>query len=223
VEVFEEIYRKGFWGKGSGPGSCFNGLAPYHNFLHRLLRDKCCGTVVDLGCGYFEPYAKLDWGDWIYIGIDVVERCIKANSIFAGPKRKFRVGDWRTMRDLPAADMAICKDVLQHWCHHDVCKGLERLSKFRCCLITNSVVLGSRRVNGEIANGDVRPLDLLAKPYSLRASACQTYDVPTNPEFDRKRILIWEPNLNPLAWVAKKVPGTRTKKSKRSLDTHVCP
>jgi SAM-dependent methyltransferase len=202
MKIFEAIYQKGLWGKGSGPGSSVNGLAHYHDVLQKLLGDKRPGTVVDLGCGYFEPYAKLDWEDWYYVGIDIVERCIKANSLFSGPKRVFRIGDWSNMEDLPDADIAICKDVLQHWCHLDICRGLERLSRYPCCLITNSVILGSRPVNHDIPNGDVRPLDLLAKPYSLRVSACETYEVPANPEFDRKQTLLWEPQIKPLCLAA---------------------
>jgi SAM-dependent methyltransferase len=198
MNVFKAIYEGGGWGHGSGPGSAVEGLGPYHRYLQALLLEKRPKKVVDLGCGYFEPYRMLDWQDADYIGIDVVERCIEANLRYSHSKRVFMLADWCNMQDLPEGDLAICKDVLQHWCHADVCKGLAKLSKYRICLITNSVILGIRRVNGDIPNGYTRPLDLLAEPYSLRASSCETYDVIANTEFDRKQILLWEPRIHPL-------------------------
>jgi SAM-dependent methyltransferase len=197
MKVFETIYRNGGWGRGSGPGSAVEGLGPYHRYLQALLLEKRPKKIVDLGCGYFEPYARLDWQDADYVGIDLVEHCIKANKRYSAARRVFRLADWCNVDDLPDADLAICKDVLQHWCHADVCKGLARLSRYRICLITNSIVLGTLRVNGDIQNGDVRPLDLLLKPYSLLASACATYEVITNPQFDRKQMIVWEPRIHP--------------------------
>jgi hypothetical protein len=198
MKIFETIYRRGFWGNGSGPGSDLRGLGPYSTFLEKLLRDKKPKRVVDLGCGCFEPYAELDWLGCNYIGIDVTKHCISRNAIYSGPTRSFKVGDWCNMEELPEADIAICKDVLQHWSHADVCKGLLKLCKYPCCVITNSIKLGTRRLNGDIFTGDVRPLNLLAPPYLIRASICQTYNVVTNPVLDEKQIIVWEPRLHPL-------------------------
>src|SRR6185503_8651970 len=113
MNEFETIYESGGWGHGSGPGSAVEGLGPYHRYLQALLVEKRPKKVVDLGCGYFEPYSMIDWQDADYIGIDVVERCIKANLRYFETRRIFMLADWCNMEDLPEADLAICKDVLQ--------------------------------------------------------------------------------------------------------------
>jgi hypothetical protein len=153
--------------------------------------------VVDLGCGYFAPYAKTKWGACEYIGIDVVEKCIRRNLRYLTPKRTFLQRDWCEMEELPDADLAICKDVLQHWNHQDVCRGLERLSKYPFVLITNSIICGRRVVNGDIRTGGFRPLNVSLPPYSLRAKESKEYRVVTNVEMDRKLIFLWEPRKNP--------------------------
>jgi len=173
------------------------GLAAYLRFLQRLLRSRRPSRVVDLGCGYFSPYANMDWGDCEYIGIDVVEKCIRQNLCYATPKRAFLCRDWCEMEEWPEADLALCKDVLQHWSHHDVCRGLTRLSKYPLVLITNSIQCGGRMVNADIGPGGFRPLNVSLPPYSLHATETRTYRVGTNSEMDKKLIFLWEPRKNP--------------------------
>ena len=97
------------------------------------------------------------------------------------------------MKTLPKADLAICKDVLQHWSNLEVMKGLGILSKYRWVLLTNSIALGDRSTNGDIVTGDVRPLDLSKEPFSLCAAERHRYQVLTNAEFDLKEIFLWQP------------------------------
>jgi hypothetical protein len=163
-----------------------------------------------LGCGYFSPYANVDWGDCEYIGIDVAEECIRQNLQYLTPKRAFVQCDWCNMAELPEADLALCKDVLQHWNHHDVCRGLARLSKYPLVLITNSIVCGQREVNGEIGTGGFRPLNVSLPPYSLRAKESHVYRVGTNSEYDEKLIFLWEPPKNPARFEASALVGRPT-------------
>ena len=109
------------------------------------------------------------------------------------PNRTFLQGDWCNMEHLPDADLAICKDVLQHWCNADILKGLRRLAKYRWVLLTNSIILGTQSVNSDIVTGDVRPVDLSHEPFSLFATERHRYQVLANQEFDLKEIFLWEP------------------------------
>jgi SAM-dependent methyltransferase len=195
-QVFQKIYERNDWGPGSGPGSLPGGIDPYCRFLEGVLRTRRPARVVDLGCGYFSPYAHLDWGDCEYIGIDIVEKCTCQNAQYSTPKRAFLHCDWCSMAELPEADLALCKDVLQHWSHHDVCRGLARLAHYPVALITNSITCGGRMVNGEIRTGGFRPLNVTLPPYSLPAKESQVYRVGTNAEADEKLILLWEPRKN---------------------------
>ena len=178
------------------------GLEAYVGFLQGVLRTSRPSRVVDLGCGYFSPYANIDWGDCHYIGIDVVAKCIRQNLRYSTPKRAFLRRDWCHMPKLPEADLALCKDVLQHWNHRDVCRGLARLSKYPLVLITNSIMCGRRVVNAEIGTGGFRPLNVAEPPYCLRAKKSQVYRVKTNAELDKKLIFLWEPRTNPAPFEA---------------------
>jgi SAM-dependent methyltransferase len=182
------------------------GLDAYLRFLQQILRTCRPSRVVDLGCGYFSPYANLDWGDCQYIGIDVAAKCIRQNLPYSTPKRAFVHRDWCNMAKLPEADLALCKDVLQHWSHHDVCRGLVLLSKYPLVLITNSMVCGRGVVNADIGTGGFRPLNVAKPPYSLRAKKSQVYRVKTNAEMDKKLLFLWEPRKNPVQFES--VPGT---------------
>jgi SAM-dependent methyltransferase len=196
-QVFQTIYERNDWGLGSGPGSLPSGLEAYYRFLEHVLRTCRPSRVVDFGCGYFAPYANIDWGDCAYIGIDVVEKCAWQNLRYVTPKRAFLHCDWCDMAELPEADLALCKDVLQHWSHQDVCRGLARLSKYPFVLITNSIVCGGGVANSEIGTGGFRPLNVALPPYSLPAKESQTYRVGTNSEMDEKLILLWEARKHP--------------------------
>jgi SAM-dependent methyltransferase len=196
-ELFQEIYDRKEWGSGSGPGSHPQGLGPYYDFLEHVLQTRRPARVLDLGCGYFAPYAHLDWGNVHYTGIDVVANCVRNNAAYATSGRMFLRDDWSAIRSLPDADLAVCKDVLQHWSHNDVCKGLLRLSKYPIVLITNSIAYKDDSVNQDIKTGGFRPLNLLLPPYSIRASESKQYRLVTN-RGDQKLMLLWQPRRNPL-------------------------
>jgi SAM-dependent methyltransferase len=194
-DIFEKKYISK--GPGSDPGSMPEGLGPYHSFLSALLEDRRAKNIVDLGCGDFHPFAAFDWGAVSYTGIDVIGRCISANARYSNSSRQFIRADWLAMPNLPEGDLAICKDVLQHWSGADVHRGLVRLSKYPLVLIINSIVFAKRRANEPIRTGGFRPLNLLYEPYLLHASKAATYEVKTNVVPDTKLILLWEPRLNP--------------------------
>jgi hypothetical protein len=158
---------------------------------------------VDLGCGFYAPYNHVKWGNTEYIGIDVAGQCIKDNLRYSRANLSFKHDDWCNMANLPEADVAICKDVLQHWSHRDILKGLRRLTKYRWVILTNSFKCGDGVVNCDIDSGNFRPLDLLIEPYLLRASEFQIYEVLANPERDIKMIILWEPAICPLNFNAK--------------------
>lgn len=77
----------------------------------------------------FKPYAGINWLGGSYLGIDVAACCLRENERYAHAKRVFMRGDWCSMNTPPKADLAICKDVLQHWSHEDICEGLARLKQ----------------------------------------------------------------------------------------------
>ena len=190
-DAFSNIYDTNAWGPGSGPGSGVGLITPYLSILQRTLDEMKPRRVVDLGCGYFEPYKNLDWSSCgEYLGVDVVERCIKDNHKYENEKRQFVCADWLTDKSLHDGDLVICKDVLQHLPHSDVLSGLRMLANYRWALITNSIILGGEPPNTDIIAGGCRPLNLLLAPYNLRPSKYETWCAYANHVPDVK-LSLW--------------------------------
>ena len=68
---------------------------------------------MDAGCGDWSFSSTIDWGDASYLGVDIASDVIDAvRKKHEKGKITFRVGD--ITEELPAADLLISKDVLQH-------------------------------------------------------------------------------------------------------------
>src|SRR4051794_8719682 len=111
--AFTEIYRHDHWEAGSGIGSMVEHVRPYITFITDFMRTNDIRSVVDVGCGDWQFSSTMDWSGISYCGFDLVEPLIAANrERFARDNIRFELFDGAT--DLPPADLALCKDVMQH-------------------------------------------------------------------------------------------------------------
>ena len=184
-DVFERIYRNNEWGCGSGEGSFPEHTTRYAAFLERFVRERGVRSVLDVGCGDWQFSRSIDWGAASYVGMDVVASVIEANTReFARPASGargaivFRLYDGDPGK-LPAADLLIVKDVLQHWSNAAVMAFLPVVANYRYALITNCIS-PSRKLrvttgNRDIADGEMRHLDLRRPPFGLKARALFTF------------------------------------------------
>jgi hypothetical protein len=93
--------------------------------------------------------------------------------------------------DLPAADLLIAKDVLQHLPNRAILDFLPHLSKYKYGLITNCT--NPKRngpVNSDIPAGDFRYLDLRLPPFNLQAELIYSFDKEEEKITDRLKTLI---------------------------------
>ncbi len=200
-QPFEDIYAIGGWaGVGSGPGSLPHNAQPYVDFVVELLRERDIATVVDVGCG--------DWQMWPpdafqhvqrHKGFDIVPSVIHDNQRRAQSSQcEFYVAD-ATRDPLPAADLLLCKEVLQHLPNSDVLRFLANACQvYPLIVVCDDIWIGpsSRwrrgarqvlnrfvsppvRANQDIEPGGYRPLDYsaalfdglaLTRPWSTRHS-----------------------------------------------------
>jgi SAM-dependent methyltransferase len=162
--VFTTIYDRAVWGRGSGGGSNPKNAQPYLRFLRKFLRKNRIRSVVDLGCGDWRLSQNIDWSGMTYLGIDVVESVVEANTAkFASATVTFRaVNVFATPEQVPAADLLIVKDVLQHLSNSNVLKILDFARKFKFAIITND----HTDQNEECENGDTRPIDISKPPFA---------------------------------------------------------
>lgn len=168
ADIFNAIYTNNVWGKGSGEGSAEELTREYRKFLHNFLRANHIRSVVDLGCGDWQFSRHMDWSGIEYCGIDVSSVVLQATRTFSAPNIRFQEMNG-IEGDLPSADLLICKDVVQHWSNADVQKLFPKLNGFRLALITNAFHPAITE-NQDIATGDFRPLNLLARPFDIKGS-----------------------------------------------------
>ncbi len=169
-DVYELKCWNDGWGSGSGSGSRADLTSGYRVFLQEFFKNYKIKSIVDVGCGDWQFSKMLDLSGIKYIGYDVVSQVIESN------KQKYENENIKfvlykgNFDELPAADLLICKDVLQHLPNSYIYRFISNLKKFKYCLIANSKNTDPAKNNYDIAvPGDGRCLDLLREPFNLKA------------------------------------------------------
>jgi SAM-dependent methyltransferase len=168
--TFNRIYAKGTWGKDvtgkgtSGRGSTLEVTREYRAYVEDFMKKNAVKSVIDAGCGDWSFSSAINWGHASYLGIDIASGVIKqARKKQEKGNIKFEVGD--ITEDLPAADLLISKDVLQHLSNeliHKFIKNNLRKGKYKWVILTND----RDGENQDIPNGGYRGIDLTAPPRS---------------------------------------------------------
>lgn len=172
TNTFNRIYAEGTWGKDvagkgiSGTGSTLEITGEYRAYVEDFMKKHNVKSVVDAGCGDWSFSSAIDWGDASYLGVDIATDVIAAvrNKHEKG-KIKFQVGD--ITDELPAAELLISKDVLQHLSNELVHKFIRnnlRKGKYKWVILTND--RGSE--NRDVKSGGYRAIDLAAPPFEVR-------------------------------------------------------
>jgi SAM-dependent methyltransferase len=180
TSTFNRVYTEGAWGKDvagkgtSGTGSTLEITREYRAYVEDFMRKHSVKSVVDAGCGDWSFSSAIDWGHASYLGIDIASDVIAVvRSKHETDKIKFQVGD--ITDELPAAELLISKDVLQHLSNTRVQKFIRnnlRKGKYKWVILTND--RGSE--NRDIASGGYRAIDLAAPPFEIRGLV----DLPIN-------------------------------------------
>ncbi len=167
-EIFDDIYRNDLWQGGSGAGSREELTRDYRAFLQDFLRHNAIASVVDVGCGDWQFSRHIDWSGIDYTGIDASAVALENTRAFARPGVRFLHAD-ATRDALPAADLLIAKDVLQHWSNADIHAFLPGLQNYKAALITGSFPQAAMaHVNRDMpAGANFRPVDLHWPPFDV--------------------------------------------------------
>jgi hypothetical protein len=174
-ERFSAIYRNRIWlndradGSLSGLGSELESTKTIRLRLPGLLATLGTTTLLDVGCGDFNWMrdVKLDCG---YIGIDVARMVIALNvRTYGSASRTFLTLD-ATQDSLPAADTALCREVLFHLSFADIWALLRnvRASGVRRIIATTD---SATDFNADILSGDFRLLNLTKPPFRFPSPA----------------------------------------------------
>jgi hypothetical protein len=142
-DVFEDVYARHLWcgsrpdfNSGSGSDPCVT--APYIDFVRGLVAGHAgrIQTIVDLGCGDFRVGSRLQIDGVRYIGVDVVRPLIEHHQArFGTPLCDFVCAD-ATQEALPAGDLLLIRQVLQHLANEQIASILQRARAFPFVLVT---------------------------------------------------------------------------------------
>lgn len=166
---FEDIYARGAWGAGSGPGSYPYYTIEYRAFLQRFISLNAIRSVVDIGCGDWQFSRFVDFAGAEYLGLDVARPVIEKNvAAFGRDGIAFKVMP-DDLTEVPGGDLLLIKDVLQHLPDAEIRAILTQVApRFRFALITNSYEKIDTGRNYDIGgHGDFRCIDLTAEPYNV--------------------------------------------------------
>ncbi len=171
TSTFNRIYAEGTWGTDaagagtSGTGSTLAITEEYRTYIEDFIRTHGVTSVVDAGCGDWRFSSAIEWGGASYLGVDVASDVIAAvRSRHEKGRIRFQVGD--ITDELPAADLLISKDVLQHLSNALVRRFIRnnlRPGKYKWVILTND----RGRGNTDIASGGYRAIDLAAPPFDV--------------------------------------------------------
>ena len=141
ADVFADIYKNGEWGGQFGQFCSGSGSNEYHasryaDVIRAVIRDKKIRSVVDLGCGDFTVGAKLQMEGVRYTGVDIVCDLIRLNQEkFGSANVSFQCADIIT-EDLPAGDLCLIRQVLQHLSNAEILSILKNVRKYEYVIIT---------------------------------------------------------------------------------------
>jgi 2-polyprenyl-3-methyl-5-hydroxy-6-metoxy-1,4-benzoquinol methylase len=180
-ECFEEIYNKDTWNGGSGPGSFIENTVVYRNVLQNLIDEENIRTIVDIGCGDWQIMRHIHIGtDVNYVGYDVASNIISINQQNFSAENISFVSYSGDFSEIVHADLCIVKDVLQHLNKKYIDNFINNMKKYKYVIITNCCdnpdPYYQNNINGEIINGNYRPLDLTLDPYSLEMELLADYE-----------------------------------------------
>jgi len=164
-KVFDEIYRKGGWdGVGSGNGSKIENNENYINFLDKVINfTPSIKTIVDIGCGDWNLMKELNIKKQ-YIGLDVSSFVIEENkSKYEKENIKF-IQSNIVKNELPDGELCIIKDVFQHMPNEDILICLEKIKKYKICIIVNDY---TDENNSDIEVGKWHQVNPLLAPFNV--------------------------------------------------------
>ncbi len=178
--VMHQIYENNMWGGKendfySGTGSHDQKIvAPYIQMVSSFLKSfEKPLSVCDLGCGDFNIGIQLLNYTSDYIGVDVVDNLIERN------KEKFKRNNLSfecldiCKDELPNADCAIVRQVLQHLSNNEIKQLVKKLEKYKYLIITEHIPIGIFTPNIDIVTGQGIRLkkksgvELIKEPFNL--------------------------------------------------------
>jgi hypothetical protein len=196
-DAFTTVYKERLFGDlpgekfYSGNGSTGHFADVYCKLVEELVQEKGIRSLVDLGCGDFRIGSRLAPLVEKYIGIDIVPDLIEHNRANHGSERASFVCLDIVDGPLPAGDLCLLRQVLQHLNNAEIATVLKKLTNYKWVLITENVSAeGIKFPNVDHVHGpDTRLVEgsgvfVTEPPFSI--AAARTWEMP----YDATSILL---------------------------------
>jgi hypothetical protein len=166
---FERIYETNLWSDPetrSGVGSTLDSTRVVRAELPKALRKLGARVLLDVPCGDFTWMAQADLSGVDYIGGDIVPTIIERNKhTHSSASRRFVELDL-TRDQLPDADVLLCRDCMVHLSYANIRAALVNIARSNIQYLLMTSFPG-RGDNKDVEDGDWRPLDFQAPPFSF--------------------------------------------------------
>ena len=182
--AMQQVYKMNLWGSNasefySGEGSHNPELVnPYIEAIVSFLKTLNIPiSVCDLGCGDFNIGSKLFKYTSKYFAIDIVPELIDHNKSNFKAKNLFFSSLDIAKDDLPPADCALIRQVLQHLSNAEVQNILNKLQTYKYVIITEHIPTFDFIPNLDIISGQgIRlkkqsGLDVLKAPFNFKVTS----------------------------------------------------
>jgi hypothetical protein len=168
-ETFREIYQSNHWSGNSsvsGQGSDNSQTREISIRIPELVRELRVKAFLDVPCGDFHWFGKMNLDLESYIGGDIIPEIVERNNrLYKNDQRKFVEMD--LIRDaLPTADLLSCRDCLVHLSNTDIRITIDNIKRSKIPYLL-STTFPECEVNEDITTGDWRIINLEKPPFGF--------------------------------------------------------
>jgi 2-polyprenyl-3-methyl-5-hydroxy-6-metoxy-1,4-benzoquinol methylase len=195
---FEYIYAFNYWKGGkslskSGYGSELENTKQIIKSLNKFIKNYKIKTILDIPCGDFNWFQKMEFNNLNYTGADIVRAMIDSNNEkYCKKNVNFKLLDLLN-DDLGDYDLIFNRDCLIHFNDKEIFKALKNISKTKSKFFATTTYLSSKTNSESRLADNWRPLNLMIKPFELD-SPIEILDDSSNENDTTisKKILIYE-------------------------------
>jgi hypothetical protein len=170
--TFRQGWKSGGKETVCGVGSTLAATTRLRRRLPALLKELGINSINDAGCGDLNWILTLDWTNYDYLGVDVVER----NSWQAATTPTFQVHVADICdRQLRPCDLTICRDVFIHLPNELIMIALGNFCLSSKYVLATSFDVVSNK-NRPTRPGGYSPLNLCLEPFGLGEPTFKIYE-----------------------------------------------
>ena len=205
--IFKIVYKKDLFNNvseidssksRSGPGSSLKQTRELISKLPVIFQKYEVRSILDIPCGDFYWMQKVDLGNVIYTGADIVPDIIKNNQRYKTKNICFKKMDILNTQ-LPQVDLILCRDLFVHLTYDQIFIALENIRKSGSKYLFVTSYKGRSNNTNINEIGRWRSLNMEIEPFSLDDPVDEIFENCTewNSQYNDKYLLLYKiQNLN---------------------------